>query len=179
MKDSAQPVAADAAAATVAPVAPVAEVQVPPLSGELEFYMRPDCPHCDQVWTALTYKRMSFKITYLYYGEEKPAWFKIASPEGTIPVLRLLDGTYMDDSEDMLEWINKQPGGPSYEMMAEDKEKWLPFARKELLPCFFKLTLVPVPAVQQEFKEKLEKAVAVFTEHLKVKYRRIVAKAIS
>lgn len=143
---------------------------VPPLSGQLEFYMRPDCPFCDQVWTALAFKKLHYSKTDWTGVTEKPAWFKIASPQGTVPILRLLDGTYMDDSEDMLAWIDRQDTNEgSYGVTDEQDLKWLAVARKQLYPAMFRVLIPPSPAVQQEFTEKLIKVIETLTEHLKVR----------
>lgn len=178
--------AAPVATSVPAPVATEEEVAAPAATtpSSIQLFTRGICPFSEQVRIALTHKQLPFVFDDIS-GKPVPEWWSQATSDDTVPVLLVIQpsststltstSTYMNDSDEMLEWIDKQQPPQqalripaSYAVSAEDTEKWVKLIRSEWIPSQMKLTMSPNPQIQQEFRPKLKAAFEAVVVHLKV-----------
>ncbi|KAJ3402651.1 hypothetical protein HDV05_008312 [Chytridiales sp. JEL 0842] len=145
-------------------VSPTELVQAP--LENIEVFSRGFCPFTQMIRLALNIKDVKYTFTRWGPNDTPPEWFKSASPEGTVPVLRKPDGSYLADSEDMITWLNEQVPTPNL-YPYENAKEWETFARTDLVPAFLKVLMAANPAIQAEFRPKLKAAVEKLVAHRK------------
>lgn len=66
------------------------------------------CPYAMRARLAMLQAQRRFQ-TYEIVMRDKPAEMLALSPKGTVPVLRLPDGTVLEESLDIMRWALEQP----------------------------------------------------------------------
>ncbi|KAJ3190774.1 hypothetical protein HK101_008372 [Irineochytrium annulatum] len=138
-----------------------------PSAASYELFSKGICPFTQTV--RLTFRAKGLNdFVFTKWGPENPEpdWTAAVNSAKTVPILRLPDGTFLTDSADMIEHIERTFPQPSI-YAAKDAAMWAAFARNELKEPFMKVMQSPNPAIQAEMRPKLQAALEKLEEQLK------------
>lgn len=135
----------------------------------ITLYTNGFCPFTLQVRLTAAYKKVDYELEQVSF-DPKPEWFLKASPEGTVPLMKIGDSeTYLTSSADMLNYLEEKYPTPSVypsSVPREDVHKWVAFVRTVYIPAFMKVMMGTAPPVQAEFRPKLKEAYTKLQAHL-------------
>ncbi|KAJ3361978.1 hypothetical protein HDU91_003658 [Kappamyces sp. JEL0680] len=153
------------------PVSPVDEVVT--FSAKAVLYSRGPCPFTEIVRLAFAFKRMSYHFIKFAPGTVPFEEFDAVS-KGTVPLLKLEDGSYINSSAEMLAWL-ESAAGPSLFPKDCDKQQlddWMKIAQSDLGPAFAKVLGSPRGDIQLANRPILKLSVEAVTAHFKINPER-------
>ncbi|KAJ1560485.1 hypothetical protein HK096_008507 [Nowakowskiella sp. JEL0078] len=130
-----------------------------------ELYSRGFCPFTQMVRVAFNFKEIPYTFTRWSPSDPEPEWLAQASPDNTVPVLRLLDGSFTNSSVKMIALAEEKGSGPTL-YPNEFAAEWEATLRTELVPSFLKVLMAANPKIQAEFRPKLTSILKKITDHL-------------
>lgn len=95
------------------------------------------CPFSLRAKLALCYGKKTFELTEIAF-DNKPAAFLEISPDGTVPLLQLADGTVISESRDIVSWA-----------LPDHEDPWIAGFQSKLMPA------LKAPANNNEVFEEL------------------------
>lgn len=112
-------------------------------SQEIQFITNTWCPYAQKAWIALEASNCKYQMreVSLYGVGGKPDWFWELNPEGTVPIVVIIDErgkTVLADSEDILDAVSdgriKGDGNMSIHTEGRAISKWREIISKQLVP---------------------------------------------
>ncbi|KAJ3064214.1 hypothetical protein HDU98_012346 [Podochytrium sp. JEL0797] len=121
-------------------------------------FSRGFCPFTEQVRIAFAFKGVEVEFVKWDQSEKLPEWFSFASPDGTVPVMQVSDGSYISNSTEMIASLEKTTPSPTLRVNTPDVQEWTAFIRQSFIPSFNNVLLGCAPSIQAEHRPKLHAA---------------------
>ncbi|KAI8810003.1 hypothetical protein BJ742DRAFT_801842 [Cladochytrium replicatum] len=123
-----------------------------------KLYSRGYCPFTQMVRVALNHTNTPYTFTK---DGQAPDWFAAASPDNSVPAMKLPDGTLTNSSVKM---IRLAKGADA--LLIEGAQEWEEKVRMNVVGPFVKVMSSPNPMIQAEERPKLIRGIKMITEHL-------------